>query len=189
MVGSQQWLVAYNLKIVDEFEVNISTGYAIAYPSLMLHPPMLTGSWINGSHAPIISESVPSSRHPEGQSRTHRGSREKFHHTGLRAKGLPRASIKYSAPPHPMDGGGNDLCHLCVVVQDPLYSGLEGPNPTKFIPFHSLFDFAQKIPFLLSDDMDRHPLDPKEKCLFKKGGFPDSFMLELELILWLLLFR
>ncbi|KAL4569794.1 hypothetical protein LXL04_025437 [Taraxacum kok-saghyz] len=45
-------------------------------------------SWINGSHAPIISESVPSSRHPEGQSRTHRGSREKFHHTGASREGF-----------------------------------------------------------------------------------------------------
>ncbi|KAL4586569.1 hypothetical protein LXL04_011206 [Taraxacum kok-saghyz] len=48
----------------------------------------VTKSWINGSHAPIISESVPSSRHPEGQSRTHRGSREKFHHTGASCEGF-----------------------------------------------------------------------------------------------------
>ncbi|KAL4591378.1 hypothetical protein LXL04_004339 [Taraxacum kok-saghyz] len=44
--------------------------------------------WINGSHAPIISESAPSSRHPEGQSGTHRNSREKFHHTKTSREGF-----------------------------------------------------------------------------------------------------
>ncbi|KAL4590541.1 hypothetical protein LXL04_003473 [Taraxacum kok-saghyz] len=52
-------------------------------------------------HAPIISESVPSSRHPEGSREPIGVPGRNFTTRGLRAKGLPRASITYSAPPHP----------------------------------------------------------------------------------------